>query len=32
VQSFVYALLAFSFDLVHEADKPVEGRGTIVSP
>jgi hypothetical protein len=32
VQSFVYALFVLSFDLIHDADKPVEGRGTIISP
>jgi hypothetical protein len=32
VQSFVYALFVVGFDLIHDAEKPVEGRGTIVSP
>lgn len=32
VQSFVYALFAFSFDLMHAPETPVESRGTIVSP
>jgi hypothetical protein len=32
VQSFVYALLVFNFDLIHDPEKPVEGRGTIISP
>jgi hypothetical protein len=32
VQSFVYALLVVGFDLIHDAEKPVEGRGMIVSP
>lgn len=32
VQSFVYALFAYSFDLIHDAEKPVEGRGQIISP
>ncbi len=32
VQSFVYALFVCSFDLVHDALKPVEGRGSIISP
>ena len=32
VQSFVYALFVVGFDLIHDAEKPVEGRGTIISP
>jgi hypothetical protein len=32
VQSFVYALFVVGFDLVHDAEKPVESRGTIISP
>lgn len=32
VQDFVYALLVFDFDLKHDILKPVEERGTIVSP
>lgn len=32
VQSFVYALYVFNFDLMHEATTPVQQRGTIVSP
>jgi len=32
VQDFVYALFVVGFDLIHDAEKPVEGRGMIVSP
>lgn len=32
VQSFIYALFVWNFDLIHDASKPVEGRGSIVSP
>ena len=32
VQSFVYALFVVGFDLIHDAEKPIEGRGTIISP
>jgi hypothetical protein len=32
VQSFVYLLGVWSFDLVHEAVKPLESRGQVVSP
>ncbi len=32
VQSFVYALFVFGFDLIHDPEKPVEGRGSIISP
>ena len=32
VQSFIYALFVWNFDLIHDPSKPIEGRGTIVSP
>jgi hypothetical protein len=32
VQDFVYALFVVGFDLIHDAEKPIEGRGTIISP
>lgn len=32
VQSFVYALFVLNFDLIHDPEKPMEGRGTIISP
>jgi hypothetical protein len=32
VQAFVYALFVFNFDLIHDPEKPLEGRGSIVSP
>lgn len=32
VQDFVYALVMYDFDLIHDAPKPMEGRGSIISP
>ena len=32
VQSFVYALFVYSFDLIHDPEKPIESRGQIISP
>lgn len=32
VQDFVYALFVVGFDLIHDAEKPVEARGSIISP
>jgi hypothetical protein len=32
VQSFIYALFVFNFDLIHDPEKPLEDRGHIVSP
>jgi hypothetical protein len=32
VQSYVYALLVWSFDLGGAADKPLEDRGQVISP
>lgn len=32
VQAFVYALFVVNFDLIHDVEKPVESRGTIISP
>ena len=32
VQSYVYALAVWSFDLKNGADKPLENRGQVLSP
>jgi hypothetical protein len=31
-QTYVYALAAWSFDMKHAADKPLESRGQVLSP